>query len=141
MDASFFPGHFWLGMAHQLKGEWAEATAALEKATALSSESTLMRASLGGVYAGSGREREARDVLRRLDEVRRRRYVSQAAVAAIWVGLGDTDRALACLEEACADRCYWVLYALLVDPRFDRLRHEARFTDLLRRVRGSERMP
>jgi len=137
MDPSFFPGHFWLGMAHQLKGEWAEAAAALQKATALSSDSTLMLASLGHVWAASGQEREARDILRQLDELRRRRYVSQVAVAAIWVGLDENDRALGCLEEALTDRCYWLLYALLADPRFDRLRHEARFTDLVRRVRVS----
>ena len=137
MDPSFFPGHFWLGMAHHLNGEFAAAAAALQRAAALSSESSLMVACLGGVFAGWGKKQEAHEILRQLSEVRRRRYVSQVAVAAIWAALGETDRALSCLEDACSDRCYWLLYGLMADARFDPLREEPRFTDLVRRVHAS----
>jgi serine/threonine-protein kinase len=134
MDETFFPGHFWLGMGHQLNGEFAEAAAALTTAAALSERSALMLASLGGVYAAWGKEEEARDILRQLDDLRRRRYVSQVFVAAILVGLREVERALDCLEQADEDRCYWRLYALTVDARFDSVRQEPRFVQLVQRV-------
>jgi predicted Zn-dependent protease len=127
-------------MSHQLKGEFAEAAAALQHARDLSNDSTLMAASLGAALAAWGKEQEARDILRQLADRRPRRYVSQVAVAAIWTALGETDRALTSLEEAYTDQCYWLLYGLMVDPRFDPLRQLPRFADLVRRVRAlSER--
>ena len=68
--------------------------------------------------------------------MRRRCYVSQVAVAAVWAALGETDRAISALEEAYTDRCYWLLYGLMVDPRFDPLRPLPQFADLVRRVRA-----
>ena len=137
MDASFYPGHFWLGMAQQLDGQAEAATAALQTAVALSSGSTLMLACLGGALAAWGKEQQAREILGQLEGMRRRGYVSQVAVAAVWAALAETDRALSALEQAYTDRCYWLLYGLMVDPRFDALRPLPQFADLVRRVRAS----
>ena len=138
--SELLPGHFWLGMAHQLDGRVAEAAAALQHARALSTDSTLMAASLGAALAAWGKEQQARDILRQLAGLRPASYVSQVAVAAVWAALGETDRALTSLEEAYTDRCYWLLSGLMVDPRFDPLRPLPRFADLVRRVRAfSER--
>jgi hypothetical protein len=51
----------------------------------------------------------------------------------IWVGLNDNERALQALEEAFGDRepC---LVSLKVEPIFDPLRDDNRFTDMIRRV-------
>ena len=137
MDPSFFPGHFWLGMAHQLKGEWPKRPRPhCRRPWPCPPRARSCSRAWEACTPPRATNKQARDILRQLDEVRRRRYVSQVAVAAIWVGLGESDRALGCLEEACTDRCYWLLYALMADPRFDPLRHEARFTDLVRRVRS-----
>jgi tetratricopeptide (TPR) repeat protein len=134
MDPNFFPGYFYLGMAYQLKGQFAEAASALQQARALSNNSTLMMACLGGVFAGWGREREARNILRELEEMGRRKYVSQVFVAAILAGLGEKDQAFTCLEKAYADRCTWLVRCLMADGRLDSLRGEAHFQDLVRRI-------
>jgi tetratricopeptide (TPR) repeat protein len=134
MDPNFFPGYFYLGMAYQLKGQFAEAAAALQQARVLSNNSTLMVACLGGVFAGWGREEEARNILRELEEMGRRKYVSQVFVAAILAGLGEKNQALTGLEKAYADRCTWLLRCLMADGRLDSLRGEARFQDLIRRT-------
>jgi serine/threonine protein kinase/Flp pilus assembly protein TadD len=134
MDPNFFPGYFYLGMAYQLKGQFAEAAAALQQARVLSNNSTLMVACLGGVFAGWGREQEARNILRELEEMGRRKYVSQVFVAAIQAGLGEKDQALTCLEKAYEDRCTWLLRCLMADARLDSLRGETRFQNLIRRV-------
>jgi len=134
MDPSFFPGYFYLGLAYQLKGSFAEAAAALQQARVLSNHSTLMVATLGGVFAAWGKENEARNILRELDELVRRKYVSQVFVAAIFAGLGDTDQALTCLEAAYEDRCTWLARGMTADPRLNNLRGEARFQNLAHRM-------
>ncbi len=51
----------------------------------------------------------------------------------IWVGLNDKERALRALEEAFGD-CEPCLVSLKVEPIFDALRDDHRFTDMIRRV-------
>ena len=52
----------------------------------------------------------------------------------IYAGLGDKDQALKWLQEAYEERAGWLVY-LNVDPRYDSLRSDPRFTDLLRRMK------
>ena len=134
MDPNFFPAYFYLGMAYQLNGQFAEAATALQQARVLSNHSALMVACQGGIFAAWGKEEEARKILRELEQMGRRKYVSQVFVSAIFAGLGERDEALARLERACEERCTWLPRCLAVDARFDRLHGEARFRDLMRRV-------
>jgi len=134
LDSNFFPGYFYLGLAYQAQGQHAEAVAALQQATDLSGNNTLMLAALAGAFAFWGKEEEARKILHELEELARQKYVSQTWVAAIYAGLGENDRALACLEHAYEDRCSWLIRSIANDPRFDRLRDEVRFHQLARRV-------
>jgi eukaryotic-like serine/threonine-protein kinase len=134
LDPNFFPGHFYLGLALSAQEQHSEAVTALQQATVLSGRSTLMLAALGGALASWGKMDEARQVLRELEELNRQKYVSQVFVAVIYAGLAENARALACLERACEDRCTWLLRCLVSDKRLDRLRDEATFQSLLRRV-------
>src|SRR5262249_49609986 len=83
MDENFFPGYFYLGLAYLEHGQHSEAVAAFEKATALSSNSTLTLSALGGAFAFSGKEQEAREILKQLEALSRQKYVSQVFVGAI----------------------------------------------------------
>lgn len=89
---------------------------------------------LGHVYALARQPERARQVLGRLSEVARQRYVSGYYFALVHVALGDTADALNWLEQAADERCPLMVY-LKVDPRFDSLRAEPRFHALLKRVR------
>jgi len=134
MDPNFFPAYFYLGMSYQLKRQFAEAAAALQQARVLSNHSGLMVACLGGIFASWGREDAARKILGELEEMGRRKYVSQVFVSAIFAGLGERDEALARLERAYDERCTWLPRGLAADARFDSLHGDARFQDLMRRV-------
>jgi eukaryotic-like serine/threonine-protein kinase len=134
MDPNFFPGYFYLGMAYHVSGQFADAAAALQQARVLSNNSTLMVASLGGVFAAWGKHEEARNILHELEQMGRRKYVSQVFVAAILAGLGEIDQALACLETAYEHRCTWLPRCIAADARLDRLHREARLQDLIRRM-------
>jgi len=61
------------------------------------------------------------------------RYASSYAVGLIYAGLGDKDETLACLDKAYAERSHWLLW-LNNDPRWDVVRQEPRFKELVRRV-------
>jgi eukaryotic-like serine/threonine-protein kinase len=134
MDPNFFPGYFYLGMAYQAKEQLSEAVAALQQARVLSNSSTLMVVALGGALAAGGKQEEARNILRELEQMGHRKYVSQVFVAAILTGLGEIDQALTSLETAYEDRCTWLPHSLTADARFDRLRNEPRLQTLIRRV-------
>jgi hypothetical protein len=59
--------------------------------------------------------------------------VAPASIAIIFAALGDNDQAFAWLEKA--DKARDVMLARLkVDPRFDSLRSDPRFADLVRRI-------
>jgi hypothetical protein len=51
----------------------------------------------------------------------------------VYTGMGDGPRALELLEQALAQRDVWLTW-LGVEPRFDALRTDPRFRELLRRV-------
>ena len=77
---------------------------ALQQALTLSPESTLFLGQLGQAYARAGKTDEARDVLLRLEEMSRQRYVSPYHIAYVYTGLGEYDRALDLLERAYEER-------------------------------------
>ena len=71
--------------------------------------------------------------LAELDALATTRNVSDVHFAIIHIALGEIDSALAYLEKAEAARSGWLVY-LATEPRFDPLRGEKRFTDLVARI-------
>jgi hypothetical protein len=60
-------------------------------------------------------------------------YVSPYYPATVCVGMGRTDEALGFLEKGYECRDGWLTW-LGVEPRFDSLREDPRFRDLLQRI-------
>ena len=60
-------------------------------------------------------------------------YVSPFDIALIYTALGDKDTAFAWLAKAVAERSTWLVDRKW-EPRFDPLRNDPRFQDLLRRI-------
>ncbi len=88
---------------------------------------------LGHGYALAGERDKAQQALDELREMSKRRYISPYLFAVVYVGLGDKEQAFAWLEKAYQDRSFWLIW-LKVEPRFDSLRDDPRFQDLLRRI-------
>jgi tetratricopeptide (TPR) repeat protein len=74
---------------------------------------------------------EAQKVLDQLNDLSKHKYIAAMNVAGIYVGLGDKDKAFEWLEKAYEEG---FLYNAKVDPIYDPLRSDPRFTDLLRRT-------
>jgi hypothetical protein len=88
---------------------------------------------LGFAYGVAGREREAREVLKELAQLQKRRYVSPMAFTYVYIGLGDKDQAFAWLEKGYEERSNHLAF-FKVSPMVDKLRSDPRFADLLRRI-------
>ena len=69
----------------------------------------------------------------KLKELSKHRYVSPYNIAIVYAGLNDKDQAFEWLEKAYDARSSWMTW-LKVEPKFDSLRSDAHFTDLMRRV-------
>ena len=123
-----------LGITLVQTGMYGEAVARFQRASALTGRNPEILGLLGYGYGMAGMKREAQDVLKELDTLaERNRPVSSFSRATIYIGLGETDRAFTWLEQAYRDRL-WYMALLAVDPLFDRLRGDPRFTDLVRRM-------
>ena len=127
------PGTLGLGLALGEKRRYDEAIAELRRAVELSGSGAGQMASLGYAYAVAGRRAEALGIVEKLTERSRHQYVPPATVAIVFSGLGDRDQALTWLEKANEERDPWVT-GLKAEPRFDSLRSDPRFQDLMRRV-------
>jgi serine/threonine-protein kinase len=132
-DPHFALAHATRGWAYLLNGMPDRGIAALEKALALSPESTLYLGQLGQALALLGRTAEARDVLRRLEELSRQRYVSPYHMAYVYTGLGEHDRAMDWLERAYDQRA-GAVFGIRGSFLFAPLRGHPRFTALLRKM-------
>jgi Flp pilus assembly protein TadD len=105
----------------------------MEQAVALASDNTLYLAQLGQAYARVGRTDEARDILRRLQELSRVRYVSPYHMAYVLTGLGEDEQALDWLERAYEERTGGV-FGIKGSFLFASLRSHPRFRALLRKM-------
>jgi tetratricopeptide (TPR) repeat protein len=131
MDQGFPQAHVFLGLVYQQEGRDREALAEVQKAVDLSGRPPEILSALGYVYAVSGR-REASKILDEMKEQSKRTYVSADWIAIIYAGLGEKDQAFVWLEKAYENHDLPV--DLKVDPKWDRLRSDPRFAELLRRV-------
>ena len=67
------------------------------------------------------------------EEQSKRIYIDPASIAANYAAMGEKDHAFAWLEKAYAEKSVSIQY-LKVDPHFDSLRSDPRYTDLLKRM-------
>lgn len=88
---------------------------------------------LGYAYAISGDRVNAEKVLDELDELASHHYVNSSAFAAIYLGLGEKERALDWLDK-CYDNLESACWLLKVDPIYDTIRNEPRFQAMLKKV-------
>jgi TolB-like protein len=95
--------------------------------------SPLNLATLAGVYALSGQRVAAEGVLARLAAIADHRYVCPYEIATAHAALHHDDEAIKWLRRGVEDRSS-CMPDLKVDPRFDRLRHDPRFVQLLKDI-------
>jgi TolB-like protein/Tfp pilus assembly protein PilF len=125
--------HYYLGEILQQKGEPAEAMAEYKKAVELDEDPQAL-ALLGQAYARLGKRNEAEEILARLIEEAKTRYVSAYSLTLMYLGLGEKEHALEALERAWNEGAGNDIYCIRVDPMLDELRKDARFEALADKI-------
>jgi Tfp pilus assembly protein PilF len=133
LDPNYWLAHLYLAGAYIEKGMYSEAVAEARKAREFSGASTTPIAFLGYALAKSGKQAEARAELEELLRLSKENYVSSCNIAMIYNGLDKRDETLAWLERGFAQRDVRMTF-LKVEPKWNNLRSDPRFQDLLRRV-------
>jgi len=88
---------------------------------------------LGMVQEQRGDFDEAIGILSNLKNLSTKRYISPFEVALIYFALHRLDEGFTSLEKAYQDRCF-ELISIKIDPRFDSVRKDHRFTSLFRQL-------
>jgi eukaryotic-like serine/threonine-protein kinase len=132
LDSSFTYAATVLGDALRLKGASREALDAYASRGPAQTAYDLVGPALARITLGQ--TEEARRALRELTALSARQSVPADAVAMVYAGLGDRDRAFDWLERAYTAHSA-ALVSLTTDPDWAPLRDDARFADLVRRVR------
>jgi hypothetical protein len=92
---------------------------------------------VGYVYAVLGKRSEALDKIKELEEKYTRREAIGQYIAAVYLGLGDKDKAFEWLEKDFQAR-NGKLSEIRWQLQFDSLRDDPRYKDLLKRMGLSE---
>ena len=123
--------YFGLGQTLVQQQRHEEAIAALSTAARMGPGNAFTEAALAYALGRAGRRSEAEHALARLTE--KYAYVPYWFYSIVSIGLNDRQRALEALENAFRNHepC---LVSLKVDPVFDPLRQEDRFSDMVRQV-------
>ena len=132
LDREFWVGHMMRGQACEQLGEMELALDALATAARLSGGNSKPVALRGYLLARLGEMAAAGEVIAALQDLARSRYVPPYAMALVYAGLQDDDMIFDWLERALAARDVHLIF-LPVDPKWDALRVEPRYTSLLER--------
>ncbi|MGI8640872.1 MAG: tetratricopeptide repeat protein [Pyrinomonadaceae bacterium] len=133
IEPDFWVAHNGLGRVYIRQERYPEAIAALTKARELSRGSTEPVMQLGYALAKSGNRKQAQETLEELKSAAAEKFVSAYSFAMIYNGLGEKDEALSYLEKSFQEREVQITF-VKIDTRWDELRSEPRFVDLMRRM-------
>jgi TolB-like protein/DNA-binding winged helix-turn-helix (wHTH) protein/Tfp pilus assembly protein PilF len=131
LDQNYANAYSLLGYTYAAKGQYREAIAAYQEAIKLGDSSPDIQIYLGAAYAKAGERERAQAILKRLEMGKE--YISPTGLANLHVALGEREQAFALLERAYAAHDQQLIF-LGVEPEFDPLRSDPRFTGLMRRV-------
>jgi TolB-like protein/Flp pilus assembly protein TadD len=133
LNPHFSPAYLTLGLIQEQREDFDEAAAAFERAVHLSPNAPRIRGALARTLALSGKRKISLKILHELERLAEDRYLSPFEFALIHFALGQHDRGFDWLGRACQDRSF-DLIVINVDPRFDTLRHDARFGAIVKRM-------
>lgn len=133
LDESYFLTHYLLARAEIRKGSPGKARKILSS-NSRTATVPLMQMAIGLLHALHGEKSEARAVRKHMVALAEQRYVPATYIGTLHAALGDTDGAFEWLSKAYEERADG-LVLLNVDPMVDKLRKDARFLELIRKLR------
>jgi TolB-like protein/Flp pilus assembly protein TadD len=132
IDPEFWIGHFQLAQAFVELQDYGRALEALTQASRFSGGNSKTLSLRGYLLARTTNSAEALDILQTLETIARDRYIPPYALALIHMGLGHADSAFDWLLRAFDVHDVHLAF-LTIDPKWDPMRNESRFNDLIMR--------
>lgn len=129
-DAGFIQAHFELGITYAMRGQHNEAIAEFEKVRNVAPNYYPAIAMTGFCYARLARKADAEKVLEQLLRLSKERHISTYNLVAIYIGLGDVEKALDWLWKGYEERAVYLI-DLKIDPLFAKLRNHPRYQSLV----------
>jgi len=133
LNPHFSPAYWLLGFIQEQRGDLDESIAAFQRAVHLSPLSPRMQSALARALALSGKRQQALKLLKTLEEMAPRRYVSPFELAVIHLALGHRELGLQWLSKAADDRAF-EMTSLTVDPRLESIRESPEYHAVVRRL-------
>ena len=131
-DPNFIYSAYQLAQCYQFKGMYKEARDELARIQKIDNWYWIP-VEIACVDALTGKRSEAEKAIVELKERSTREYIDESVIAYIYVALGDKDQAFAWLEKAYESRAGNLPW-IIVEPKYDPLRSDPRFAQLLRRM-------
>ena len=127
--------HQTLGWAYLNKGKQGEAIKEFQQALQLSGTDDMdLELDLGFAYATAGKPEEARRILAKFKKLHERGLVPSGSIAILYGALGEFNEAFTWLEKAYEERDPQLTYLKVPGRRFEPLRHDPRFRQLVHRI-------
>ena len=133
LDPNYLVTRMFLGQTYVQLQELDKAREEFQRALDLSGGAAFTLGLLGHCIALAGEKNEALRLLERLNELSHARYVSPDFFAWIHLGLGEVEETFKYLTEAYERRSNWLAWSG-PEPRYDSIRQDPRFRELLRKV-------
>ena len=129
-----YPGHHLNAALVQIQlGQFDLARKSLEEAEDLGADRIEARLRRACIHARQGQRQEVGLILTEAFSAAKQTYVSQLSMALVYAGLNERDQAIACLENALADRDASLIF-MRVHPFLDSVRGDLRFIGLLQKI-------
>jgi DNA-binding winged helix-turn-helix (wHTH) protein/TolB-like protein/tetratricopeptide (TPR) repeat protein len=133
LEPNFYLAHLTASQAYIEKELFPEAIAAARAARKLNSVDSTPIAFLAYAFAKSGNQAEARSLLVELLKLAEKRYITPYNIALSYHGLGERDETLKWLKRGVEQRDLRMTF-LKAEPKWDDLRSDARFQEIMRLV-------
>ncbi|HLF46943.1 MAG TPA: adenylate/guanylate cyclase domain-containing protein [Chitinophagaceae bacterium] len=135
IDSAFSVALFIQGLAFEQMGKTEAAVSNFQRAVNASNNNPISVSALGYALAKSGKKAEALKILKDLEASSGQKYVSPYCKAVIHAGLGNRDVVFQLLNQAVDDKSVWMIHLhLSADPRFEELKSDKRYSELLKRI-------
>jgi DNA-binding winged helix-turn-helix (wHTH) protein/TolB-like protein len=134
MNPNFAPAHLWLGRTYQELDKFDEALAAFSRVEERVRDWPVSIAARGFVAGIADRPAQAIEALAELEALSAHKFVTSYGIALVHAGLRQNDAAFAALNKAFDERSNWLVW-LRLDPRWNGLRSDPRFAELVGRMR------
>jgi serine/threonine-protein kinase len=133
MKTDFVPAYTVIAKAYAMKGMYGESIDLMQKSINIAGRRPSNIAWLGYIYARAGRTAEALDMLEELQSSDNKEEVTHFDRVVIYVGLGETDKALQWLEQAYGKRGFEI-FSCQADPMLAELRDHPDYKAMMERI-------